>query len=151
MSMLSVFAGVCGFFASAMIGLWLKKRLLRKAKFYENYYEYLTFATEKIAYERMPIGELNATFSLKYKGEFSDFLKGKAGGMPLGEGESSEIRDYLSGIGTTDAETQIASLKGKCAELKRFTENDCAKYRKDGSLYFKLSALLGLVIFILLV
>ena len=71
--------------------------------------------------------------------------------MPLGEGESSEIRDYLSGIGTTDAETQIASLKGKCAELKRFTENDCAKYRKDGSLYFKLSALLGLVIFILLV
>ena len=61
------------------------------------------------------------------------------------------VKKYLSEIGTTDADTQVASLRGKCAELKRFSEQECAKFRKDGALYFKLCVLLGVVAFILIV
>ena len=151
MNSLSIFAGVCAFFSAATIGLWIKKRMIRKASFYEGFYDYLCFVTDKIAYERMPIGELNANYFCTKNGEFVAYLKGESKLLPIGEGEISEVRRYLDGIGTTDAETQIASLRGKCAELKRFTETQCSKYRRDGSMYFKLSALLGIAVFILLV
>ncbi len=151
MNALSVFAGVCLFFASALVGLWIKKRFVRKAAFYEEYYRYLVFACEKISYERMPIAEIKAAF---FKGEQTDFirfLQGQAASAPLSDKELVEIGDYLSKIGTTDADTQVASLKGKCAELKRFSEEQCLKYKKDGALYFKLCVLFGVVAFILIV
>ena len=151
MSVLSVFGGVCAFFSCAVTGLWLKKRALRKAAFYEDYCEYLQFASEKIGYERMPIGELNEKFRQRKKGEFTAFLAKENCSPPLSDVALGEISNYLSEIGTTDADTQIASLKSKCAEMKRFAEKDCVKLRKDGSLYFKLSALAGVVVFIILV
>ena len=147
----SVFAGVCAFFSAALVGLWVKRKLFRKAAFYADYYEYLVFANEKISYERMPIGELNARFFEKKKGEFISFLKGEKTEPPIKESEISEITRYLAGIGMTDADTQIASLNAKCAELKRFNEKEGVKYRKDGSLYFKLSVLVGIAAFVLLV
>ena len=151
MNALSVFAGVCLFFAAALIGLWIKKRFARKAAFYEEYYRYLVFASEKISYERMPVAEIKAGFSEGEETEFCRFLKGQSASPPLSEKELDEIGSYLSRIGTTDADTQVASLKGKCAELKRFSEEQCVKYKKDGTLYFKLCVLFGIVAFILIV
>ena len=151
MSGLSVFAGVCIFFSSALVGLWVKKRLVSKAVFYEEYYKYLLFASEKISYERMPINEIKRSFPNEGKGDFYAFLMQENASPPLSEGEIGEVKKYLDEIGTTDAETQIASLNGKCAQMKRFSEEQCAKYRKDGTLYFKLSVLLGIVAFIIIV
>lgn len=150
MNLLSIFAGLCAFSACAFVGLWLKRRLVSKAEFYEDYYTYLLFASEKIGYERMPIGELNQAFFTKCDRAFSSFLRGENPAISLSDGEIKEVEDYLAQIGTTDADTQIASLKGKCAEMKRYAEGDCVKFRKDGALYFKLGVLLGLVAFILL-
>ena len=151
MSGLSIFAGVLLFFSSSLVGLWIRKRLTHKASFYEGYYRYLVFVKEKISYERMPIFEINEAFRKSEKGEFCDFLFGKTTTASLSDRESDEIRKYIDAIGTTDADTQIASLGGKCAELKRFEEESCVKYRKDGALYFKLAMLLGLVAFIIIV
>ena len=151
MSAVSVFAGVCVFFSSALVGLWIKRRSLRKAAFYEEYYRYLVFASEKISYERMPIAEIKASFSKGEETEFYRLLQGEEVSIPVTENELSEVKKYLSEIGTTDADTQVASLRGKCAELKRFSEENCAKFRKDGALYFKLCVLLGIVAFILIV
>ena len=151
MSSLSVFAGVCLFFACALIGLWLKKRLVKRASFYEDYYRYLVFAGEKIAYERMPLKEIIKNFSQGEKTDFNRFLAGESVSPPLSEKQLDEIKAYLSEIGTTDADTQTASLNAKCAEMKRFTDEQCVKFRKDASLYFKLFVLLGVVAFILIV
>lgn len=151
MNLVTIFAGLCAFMSASVIGLWIKKRFIRKAVFYEGYYDYLQFCTEKICYERMPIGELNEAFFKKNKGEFVCFLQKNETNLPLSEETVSEIRDYLQTIGTTDAETQVASLRAKCAEMKRFTETECVKFKKDGALYFKLSALVGAVLFIILV
>ena len=99
----------------------------------------------------MPIGELNARFFEKKKGEFVSYLKGDKSEPPIKEAELSEIASYLAEIGMTDADTQIASLNAKCAELKLFNEKEGVKYRKDGALYFKLSVLVGIAAFVLLV
>ena len=146
----TIFAGVCAFFSAAFVGLWIKKKLIRKADFYLGYYDYLLFVSEKIAYERMPIGELNANFFKRKHGEFVDYLKGGSANAPLNDAEIAEVRAYLDSIGTTDADTQVGSLVAKCAEMKRFTETECVKLKKDGALYFKLCALIGLAALILL-
>ena len=151
MNALSIFSGVLLFFSSALIGLWVKKRYTGRAAFYEEYYRYLVYASEKIAYERMPIKEIKESFYQGKKTDFYLYLSGEAVAPPLSEGDLSEIGKYLSEIGTTDADTQIASLNGKCAELKRFTEEQCVKFRKDGKLYFKLSVLFGIVAFIIII
>ena len=151
MNTVSVFSGVCLFFACALVGVWVKRRFMKRATFYEDYYHYLGFALEKISYERMPIKEIKASFSKGEKSEFCRLLLGEESAPPILEKEISEVKTYLSEIGTTDADTQIASLNGKCAEMKRFCDQQCVKYRKDGSLYFKLCVLLGVVAFILIV
>ena len=78
-------------------------------------------------------------------------MQGKTVALPLSEGEIDEVSRYLSAIGTSDADTELATLGGKCSEMKRFTEENCVKYRKDGTLYFKLAVLLGVVAFIIIV
>ena len=62
MSSMSIFAGVLLFFSSSLVGIWLRKRSTRKASFYDDYYAYLQYVLEKVSYERMPIGEINASF-----------------------------------------------------------------------------------------
>ena len=151
MSAVSIFAGVCVFFSSALVGLWLKRRFLRKATFYEEYYRYLVYACEKISYERMPVAEIKSTFAKREDTEFYRVLHGEDAAPPISDAELADVKKYLSEIGTTDADTQVASLRGKCAELKRFSEGQCAKFKKDGALYFKLCVLLGVVAFILIV
>ena len=85
MSALSVFGGVSAILSAAFIGLWIKKRMIRKARFFEDYYAYILFATDKIAYERMPLGELNDRFSEGKKGDFVSFLRGDKSGTALSE------------------------------------------------------------------
>ncbi len=150
MSALSVFIGVCAFFSASFVGLWLKKRLVKKADFYKDYYDYLTFALEKISYERAVVSEINKGFRGKSK-EFSEFLEGKEINIAIPENDLSEIRSSISSIGRSDAETQIASLSSKCASMKRFVENECASFRKDAALRFKLAVLVGVALFIILV
>ncbi len=82
MSAVSIFAGVCVFFSSALVGLWLKRRFLRKATFYEEYYRYLVYTCEKISYERMPVAEIKSTFAKRENTEFSAFCLGRTPRRP---------------------------------------------------------------------
>ena len=150
MSAFSVFAGACAFLSASLVGLWLKRRLLNKADFYKDYYDFLCYALEKISSERTVVSEIKRTFQGKSK-DFTELLKGNEVSAPIGEKERNAVKEYLSGIGSTDAESQIASLSSKCSTLKRFVENECAAYRKDAALRFKLAVLVGAALFIILV
>ena len=150
MNALSVFVGICAFFSASFVGLWMKKRLIKKADFYKDYYDYLCYASERIGYERTVVSEINETFHAKSK-EFTAMLNGEDPNIGLTAKELEEIKTYLSKIGSTDAETQLASLASRCSSLKRFVENDCATFRKDAALRFKLSVLVGVALFIIVV
>ena len=141
MNQISLFPGLCMFFACAFVGMWIKRRMMLKAEFYEDYYQYLLYVTEKIGFERMPIAEIKSSFLSGKKTVFKEFLSGERVSLPLSEGKTQEISHYLSSIGTTDVDTQMMTLKAKCAELKRYNDEECSKFRKDGSLYFKLGVL----------
>ena len=147
--MATVLVGILVFFAAALVGLWLKKRLVKRADFYRAYYDYLTFALEKISYERTPIDDIVRDFHSE-SAEFTDMLRGDAASAPLSDDKKLAVKGYLDSIGTTDAETQIASLRAKIAEVKKVLDEDAVKWRKDGTVYFKLCVLIGVALFIIL-
>ena len=148
--MASVFVGILAFFSASLVGMWLKKRAITKWKFYRAYSEYLLFAEEKISSERMPRAEIDAAFQADSK-EFLSLLKGEDPSISLKDEEILSVKEYLASIGKSDAEAQLASLRGKCAEIKKLLDRDGEKWRKDASLYFKLSVLVGVALFIILV
>ena len=148
--MASVLIGVLAFFSASLVGIWLKKRAISKWKFYHAFQEYLLFAAEKISSERMPRAEIDAAF----RGESKDFLallKGGKEALSLKDEEVLSVKEYLDSIGTSDAEAQLSSLRGKNSEIKRLLDTDGEKWRKDASLYFKLCVLVGVALFIILV
>ncbi|MCM1437992.1 MAG: hypothetical protein NC131_02105 [Roseburia sp.] len=67
------------------------------------------------------------------KGEHGDFLL-----------------SYLHDIGKTDAPTQIDYLNEKGQTLEKLKNESGEKYKKYGSLYFKLSLMAGVLIAVLL-
>ena len=74
--------------------MWLKKRSIEKWKFYRAFYDYLLFAEEKICSERMPRGEIDASFKSDSK-EFLAVLKGENAKLSLKDQELSSIKEYL--------------------------------------------------------
>ncbi len=148
--MTSVFVGILAFFSASLVGMWLKKRSISKWKFYRDFQEYLLFAAEKISSERMPRAEIDAAFRSESK-EFLGLLKGTSEAFSLKNEEILSVKEYLDSIGTSDAEAQLSSLRGKSAEIKRLLDTDGEKWRKEASLYFKLCVLVGVALFIILV
>ena len=146
----SILVGICIFFSASFVGIWLKKRALKKLAFYHAYYDFLLFASEKIGYERMVYDEIVRSFHSDSH-EFAEILSGGDPSFGLPEAESHSVKEYLSGIGKTDADTQLSSLRAKAAEIKSLLDRDGTKWKKDASLYFKLAVLIGVALFIILV
>ena len=144
----TIFVGVCIFFSSAFVGLWVKMRILKKLAFYQSYYDFLRYAADKIGYERTVFSDIVTTFRSSSK-EFSEVLSGSSPSFGLSEAELLAVKEYVSSIGKTDAETQLASLRVKTSEIKALLEKEGVKWKKDAALYFKLAVLIGIALFII--
>ena len=147
--MWSIVVGVCAFFSASMVGIWLKRRQTEKCAFYKDFYDYLSFSEEKIAYERMPLADIKRLFHGE-SAAFRELLDGREVSLALPVEEILSVREYLDTIGTTDADTQLASLRSKCSELKKKLDGDVAKWKKESVLYFKLCVLAGVALFVIL-
>ena len=60
------------------------------------------------------------------------------------------LNKYVSGIGETDAQSQVDYLNEKKVALLSYKNKSEENYKKYGSLYFKLSLMAGLLIAVLL-
>ena len=146
----SIFVGICIFFSSSCVGLWVKKRYLKRLGFYQSYHDFLAYASDKIGYERMIFPEIVRTFRSESK-EFSELLFGGRPSISISDDALSSVIEFIASIGTTDADTQLSSLRSKSAEISSLLEKEGAKWKKDATLYFKLSVLVGIALFIILV
>ena len=97
---------------------------------------------------------LNLKFNrdkLSVVAEEFDYVKSAMNGESVIKGEAGEfISQYIGDIGKTDAPTQILYLNEKGQTLLNFKQNSEDKYKKYGSLYFKLSIMAGILIAVLL-
>ena len=97
---------------------------------------------------------LNLKFDRKKLSDIAEgysFVKKAMNGEELIKGEAGDfIGSYLKNLGTTDAKSQIEYLTERGEELKKFRDNSLERYKKYGSLYFKLCLVAGILIAVLL-
>lgn len=82
----------------------------------------------------------------KYK-----FVKAALAGEKVLDGSDAKlIENYLTGLGCTDASSQIDYLNERKLELKKYKDESENNYKKYGSLYLKISLMVGILIAVLL-
>ncbi len=80
-----------------------------------------------------------------------DSVKRAMRGERVVKGEDGEfLSRYIGDIGKTDAPTQLVYLNEKGQTLLNLKQKSEEKYKKYGSLYFKLSLMAGILIAVLL-
>ena len=127
---------------SGGLGLAISSEIKKEMKIYSQFYDFNEKLILNLKFKREKVGVVAEQF---------DYVKKAMLGEQLLKGEDGEfLMQYLSDIGKTDAPTQIAYLSEKGQTLLEFKQKSEEKYKKYGSLYFKLSLMAGILIAVLL-
>lgn len=114
----------------------------REMKIFAQFYDFNEKLILNLRYGKEKVGKVAEEFECVNKlmhGE--EVVKGEEGDF---------LKNYLQGIGGSDALTQVEYLNEKKQTLRKFKEISEEKYKKYGSLYFKLSLMVGILIAVLL-
>ena len=114
------------------------KELLSKSYVSQNFNELLSFVKQKIFNENLS--------------DLSGALAGRwQNGLNLSEGDITEIEEYFSMLGKSDASSQI----DECGRYKNYFEQNLAESEKGdktlGTLYNKLGIIAGLIAFVIVI
>lgn len=124
------------------MGLTLSADKKRQYRTICEFYDFNESLILNIKYERKRFEEVAK--------DYKNVERALAGQEVLDGEEGAFIKKYLSGIGTTDAQSQIgylSQMKETLAKYKGESEKNCKKY---GSLYLKLCIACGILIAVLL-
>lgn len=127
---------------SGGLGLAISAELKKEMKIFGQFYDF----NEKLI--------LNLKFNkdkISVVAEPFEYVKKGMSGDSVVKGEDGEfLISYLNDIGKTDAPTQLVYLNEKGQTLLKLKQKSEEKYKKYGSLYFKLSLMAGILIAVLL-
>lgn len=127
---------------SGGLGLLISAEMKKEMKIFGQFYDF----NEKLI--------LNLKFNkdkVAVVAEEFEYVKKAMSGESLIKSEDGEfLSQYLSDIGRTDAPTQLAYLNEKKQTLLSFKQKSEEKYKRYGSLYFKISLMAGILIAVLL-
>ncbi len=160
-----VAGGVLGLIC-CYIGLLAKRYFADREKFFSSLCEFLRYMKGELTFKKTPLLAVVDNFLTGRKGDFEKVLKGyfdgtktqkavqqgaqKRGAYPLKAQEEKMVLDCLSSLGKSALGDEQASLERYIEQFEKQKE-ECAKRSKtQGGMYFKLFALLGIVIMVLL-
>lgn len=127
---------------SGGLGLAISAELKKEMKIFGQFYDFNEKLILNLKFSREKVAVVAEEF---------DYVKRAMNGENLVNGEDGKfLTDYLSDIGKTDAPTQLMYLNEKGQTLKNLKQKSAEKYKKYGSLYFKLSLMAGILIAVLL-
>ncbi|MGN0808242.1 MAG: hypothetical protein ACI4MN_07350 [Candidatus Coproplasma sp.] len=127
---------------SALLGVALSADKKRQYKTVCEFYDFNENLILNVKYERKKFDEIAKGYeNVKNALNGEDVLNGEVGAF---------IKKYLNGIGTTDAQTQIAYLTEMKETLAKYKNESEKNYKKYGSLYLKLCIACGILIAVLL-
>lgn len=147
------------------VGILIKKRYKEREKYYARALAFANTLSSEISLQKTPIPTIAQKFVGSEMGEFERTIEESMRLLSMGEGdkiaesiggnllkteEKTEMASFISGLGKTTVEDQVAMIRGyeKIFEDKRAK---CAKECKNmGSMYFKLCVLLGLALILIL-
>lgn len=127
---------------SGGLGYAISAEIKKEKKIFAQFYDF----NEKLI--------LNLKFSkekVSVVAEEFEYVKKAFGGDCAVKGDDGRfLEQYLNDIGKTDAPTQLLYLNEKGQTLLALKQKSEEKYKKYGSLYFKLSIMAGILIAVLL-
>ena len=164
--MLNIIAGGILFLSSAYIGLQIKRHYRRRRDFFADAVEFIDTLSDEIAFLKTPLPRIIARFCDTKKSDFTYALTAYA--SLINEGKATEIQSLaaalnlnklsnpekdivlglLSGLGKTDADTPLVTLKNYRAKLEAALKVCENQYKTTGMLSYKLGVLIGIGIMI---
>lgn len=145
---------------SCYIGLLIKRRYKARERFYKSAIDFCLTLDEELSMRKTPIPEICKRFIDGRNGVFEDIVKewqsvGVDGGelkeKLLKSDEVNEMQAFFNTLGKTDLREQIEHVDyyQKAFERRRVECEEQSK--KLGNMYFKLFALLGIAIILIVV
>lgn len=143
---------------SCYIGLLIKRRYKARERFYKSAIDFCLTLDEELSMRKTPIPEICKRFLDGRNGAFEDMVKewqsaivkeGVVKEKLLKSEEIKEMQAFFGTLGKTDLKEQIEHVEynQKAFERKRAECEEQSK--KLGNMYFKLFALLGIAIILI--
>lgn len=138
------------------VGLLIKRRYRAREALYKSAIDFCGLLSDELSAKKTPIPDVCNCFLQGRNGAFEDIIANMQNGKSIAEDkllkreELAEINTFLSTLGTTQLKEQIAHIEGY---KKRFEKKhaECEEQSKKlGNMYFKLCALLGVAIILIL-
>lgn len=127
---------------SGALGIAAATEKKRRAKIFSEFYEFNEKLLLNLKYGREKVSKVAEEFeSVRKVMDGNEVLKGEDGEF---------LKKYVSGIGETDAVTQVEYLNERKLALNEFKQKSQENYKKYGSLYVKLALMAGLLVAVLL-
>lgn len=128
---------------SALLGILLTADKKKNMKVFAQFYEFNEKLLLNLKYGRIKVNEVAAQY---------EYVQTALNGQAVLKGEEEQfIKNYISGIGSTDAYSQVDYLNERKQILKKYKEESEVAYKKYGSLYFKIALMVGILVAVLLV
>lgn len=127
---------------SGALGLAVSAEKKREKVVFAQFYDFNEKLIINLKYGREKINVIANEF---------EYVKKALNGVNVLKGEHAEfLKDYIAGVGASDALTQVDYLNEKKVTLQNLKQKSEENYKKYGSLYFKLSIMAGILIAVLL-
>lgn len=128
---------------SALLGVIATADKKKNMKVLTQFYEFNEKLLLNLKYGKIKVREIASQY---------DYVQAAFDGKSVLKGEREEfIHNYLANIGSTDVSSQIDYLNERKEQLRKYKEESESDYKKYGSLYFKISLMIGILIAVLLI
>lgn len=127
---------------SGALGAAISNEKRKEMKIFAQFYEFNEKLIHNLKYERAKVSQV----AQDYPYVFNAFN----GELPIKGEEGEFLANYVSGVGQTDTASQIDYLNERGQTLKKYKQSSEEKYKKYGSLYFKICVMAGILVAVLL-
>ncbi len=125
-----------------LLGVFLSAGKKKRYQIFSELYEFNEQLLINLKYSRKPLDEV----AKDYK-----FMPSILGGEKVLTGnDGAFIADYTTGLGKSDAMSQIDYLNDRKSALLKLKEESFSDYKKYGSLYVKIFFMVGVLLAILM-
>ena len=143
--------------ACSLVGLKLYKDSVNRVKYFEGVLSLINTLISEIQFRRQNLKSILRDFCDNNKTPFvvhvKEFLthletneEFKPSKLHLKNEETEEVKHFFSSLGTSDSDTQLVVLDTYKVKFEELRKHYADRHKKYGSLYLKLSFLLGLAL-----
>lgn len=132
-----------------IVGIKVRAYYKRRAKLWDELYRFAVFFKEEISFNKTVIEDIFESFDKS--DDFSDLWAGCYDGLPFSEEEISFVSDFFDSLGRFNLVLEVENIDRRVEKIKEKCKSSQKLCDDRGSSAVKLSALIAIGIFVILV